>query len=133
MGEYDWVTDEKFDAMLSRLLTSMTGEEILALEGAYEALVEPLNNRVLDALVEEREAEKAGPQPDPALHMERRFLMNELAEAIKARMPDGLGFGLLVFDFDKGDVGRGELHWVSTARRHDIILAMQEFIKREGN
>ena len=55
-GRYAWVTTEMFDRKLAELVGEMSGEEIVAVPGAYEVLSEHLNNDVLDALEKEREA-----------------------------------------------------------------------------
>ena len=55
--QYEWVTDAMFDRALTSILDNMTGQQILAVPGAYEVLSEDLNNAVLDRLTDEREAE----------------------------------------------------------------------------
>lgn len=53
MKNYDWVTDEMFDAKLVELLAKMTAQEILQIPGVYEEVSEHLNNQALDELERE--------------------------------------------------------------------------------
>lgn len=64
-----------------------------------------------------------------------RGMMQKIARTVDSMIPEGFGFGVLVFEFDKtGEEPSGkEMHWVSNARRDDVARAMQEFVKREGN
>jgi hypothetical protein len=48
MNEYEYVTDDMFDAKLAEIIDSMTPTQILNI--AYNALSEELNNEVLAAL-----------------------------------------------------------------------------------
>lgn len=47
----------------------------------------------------------------------------EVGREIKAEMPDGVGFCLMMFDFGAG----GSLAYVSSAQREDMIKALAEF------
>lgn len=134
MKDYEWVKDEMFDRMLAFILTGMTGEEILKLGSAYDSLSECLNNRVLEALERKREQDTLPPlEEEKELIEQRKKLMQVLAHEVAELIPKGLGFGILCFEFDESDVPQGELHWVSNARRPDMIHAMQEFIRKEAN
>jgi len=54
-------------------------------------------------------------------------LLNELGKLIGgACEPLGLGFNLLLFDFGE----KGNLFYISNAKREDIINVMKEFIAR---
>lgn len=57
-GGYAWVTNEMFDDKLAELLTD--GRNLLSIPGLYEVVAEELNNEVLEALDEEREAKANG-------------------------------------------------------------------------
>ena len=56
------------------------------------------------------------------------FALRETAEFIKAdgRLPIGMGFMLLMFDFGEG----GNMFYISDAQRDDVLKAMQEFIDK---
>lgn len=56
------------------------------------------------------------------------FALRETAEFIKAngRLPIGMGFVLLMFDF--GD--KGNMFYISDAQREDVLKSMQEFIDK---
>ena len=56
--DYSWVTNEMFDAKLMELLERMSPGELMSISGIYEALVEELNNQILDELRDEREEEE---------------------------------------------------------------------------
>lgn len=47
-----------FDAKLMELLERMSPGELMSISGIYEALVEELNNQILDELRDEREEEE---------------------------------------------------------------------------
>ena len=55
------------------------------------------------------------------------FALREVAEYVKQRMPDGMGFTLLMFDFGAG----GNMFYISNAQREDVLKSMQEFISKE--
>ena len=59
-------------------------------------------------------------------------MMQDIACKVESMIPDGYGFGIVVFKFSD-EPGMGQLHWVSNSRREDMVLALQEFIRREGN
>jgi hypothetical protein len=55
---------------------------------------------------------------------EIKALLRRLAEDLHARMPDGWGFCLLIFEFS------GEAtFYISDAQRSDMMKALQEFIR----
>src|SRR5262245_33408304 len=56
-----------------------------------------------------------------------RPVLLELGRDIKARCPDGWGFTLLLFTLGEA----GNLFYLSSANRADVIRSMQEFIARE--
>lgn len=54
------------------------------------------------------------------------FALREVAEYAKTRIPLGMGFTLLMFDFGEG----GNMFYISNAQRDDVIKSMQEFIDK---
>lgn len=55
--------------------------------------------------------------------------MAEIADLLKARMPPGWGFGLLMFTFGE----KGTMVWASNADRQDMLKAMQEFMMTQAS
>jgi hypothetical protein len=63
---------------------------------------------------------------------EAKNMMQEIAKNIESKLPEGMGFCLLAFDF--GDKPLRRLNYVSNAEREDIVKTMKEWIaKTEGN
>lgn len=62
------------------------------------------------------------------LNEQVEFALRETAEFIKStgRLPKGMGFVLLMFDF--GD--KGNMFYISDAQRDDVLKSMQEFIDK---
>ena len=58
------------------------------------------------------------------------FALRETADFIKAngRLPMGMGFVLLMFDFGEG----GNMFYISDAQREDVLKSMQEFIDKNS-
>ena len=54
--------------------------------------------------------------------------MQEVARLVSAKLPPGMGFILLAFDFGPGENRR--LNYVSNANREDVVKAMEEWISR---
>lgn len=56
------------------------------------------------------------------------FALRETADFIQAdgRMPSGMGFALLMFDFGEN----GNMFYIANANRDDVLNAMQEFINK---
>ena len=48
MTDYNQITTAEFDHALSDILDEMSGEQILAVPGVYEAVSEHFNNETLD-------------------------------------------------------------------------------------
>jgi len=46
--EYDELTDEEFDEILTEIIDEHSGSSLLAITGVYEVLKEEFNNQVLD-------------------------------------------------------------------------------------
>lgn len=53
-------------------------------------------------------------------------LLKDIGQRLKAIMPPGYGFNLLIFSFGDG----GNMFYTSNAKREDMIRAMQEFIAK---
>jgi hypothetical protein len=53
-------------------------------------------------------------------------LLRDLGRQIKQLMPEGFGFTLLIYTYDKG-----ALFYLSSAEREDMIESMKEFIRRQ--
>jgi hypothetical protein len=56
--------------------------------------------------------------------------LQALAKVIDDSLPDGWGFGLMIFEMNHEP--DGPLLWVSNARREDMIEAMKEYIEKRG-
>lgn len=56
------------------------------------------------------------------------FALRETADFIKqnGRLPMGMGFVLLMFDFGKN----GNMFYISDAQREDVLNAMREFVEK---
>ncbi len=59
--------------------------------------------------------------------------MNEQARKIGAALPEGMGFALLIFDYNVRPDGEGRMLYISSAQRADMVKAMQEFIAKQAN
>lgn len=64
-----------------------------------------------------------GPEPE---HI--RTFLKELGRSIKDKVPNGWGFTLLLFDYDKGQ--EGSILYLSSAKREDMVKAMREFLSK---
>jgi hypothetical protein len=60
--------------------------------------------------------------------------LRELAQDIKARVPDGFGFTLMIFSYGQTGLAKegpaGSMFYISSAERQDMVQAMKEFIAR---
>jgi hypothetical protein len=54
--------------------------------------------------------------------------LNEIAGMLHAKMPEGWGFTLLLFEYSPKD----SLFYISSAKREDMMNAMREFIRKFG-
>lgn len=52
-------------------------------------------------------------------------MMQEIAKDIKEKLPEGMGFALLAYEF--GDVEDRRMMYVSNSNREDVIKSMLEF------
>jgi hypothetical protein len=53
--------------------------------------------------------------------------LREAADAVKAKVPHGFGFGLFIFEFGE----YGSMFWISNAQRPTIIKALREWIAKQ--
>ena len=53
--------------------------------------------------------------------------LKKVGNAIKETIPEGMGFALLVFDYGE----KGNMFYISSAERKDMIAAMEEFIQKQ--
>lgn len=53
--------------------------------------------------------------------------MRKIGEMLKPILPEGMGFTFLLFDYGK----EGNMFYISSAQREDMIKAMQEFIEKQ--
>lgn len=55
-------------------------------------------------------------------------MLQEIAKDIKAKLPDGMGFALLTYEFGEGDDKK--MLYVSNSNRLDVMNAMTEFLQK---
>lgn len=58
---------------------------------------------------------------------EMKRTLRSLAGDIDSQLPDGWGFGLLLFSYGEN----GSMFWISSAARTDMIAAMKEWIAKQ--
>lgn len=80
------------------------------------------------ALAAHREAALRGELSPPDLHALDKNYLRDMAEIIKAKLPDNHGFILLTFNFGPG----GRVTYCANAERADCINAMKEFLLKSG-
>lgn len=54
--------------------------------------------------------------------------LNDIGGIIGESLPEGWGFGLLIFQFG----AKGTMAWITNGGREDMILAMKDFIAQYG-
>lgn len=59
---------------------------------------------------------------------EIKAILNATAEALRGKLPANWGFTLMLFSYGKN----GEMFYISSARREDMISAMKEFIEKRA-
>lgn len=57
-------------------------------------------------------------------------MLQTIANDIKEKLPEKMGFALLAYEFEAENNERKMLY-VSNSNREDVILAMTEFIKKQ--
>ena len=55
-------------------------------------------------------------------------MMQEIAKDIKGKLPEGMGFALLAYEF--GDIDDRKMMYISNSNREDVMLAMCEFLQK---
>lgn len=55
-------------------------------------------------------------------------MLQEIAKDIKAKLPDGMGFALLTYEFGEGDDKK--MLYISDSNRLDVMNAMTEFLQK---
>lgn len=63
---------------------------------------------------------------DTERELEVKKNLKHIADNIKKELPEGFGFALLAFEFNK----EGQLMYISNSDRTDIVKAMKEWIKK---
>lgn len=56
-------------------------------------------------------------------------VLQEIAKDIKNKLPEGMGFALLAYEFGDGEAERRMLY-VSNSNREDVTKAMLEFVEK---
>lgn len=63
-------------------------------------------------------------------HAGAERMLREIGNTLKKRMPPGWGFSLFIFSYGE----QGEMFYLSSASRPDMLKALKEFIaKQEAN
>ena len=62
-------------------------------------------------------------------NLEIEALLRKVGQAIKALMPKGWGFTVLIFDYKQN----GSMFYMSSSERTSMIEAMKEFISKNSN
>lgn len=57
--------------------------------------------------------------------------LQAIAKDIKEKLPEGMGFALLTYEFGEGDDKR--MMYISNSNREDVIKAMLEFVDKNLN
>ena len=58
-------------------------------------------------------------------------VLQSIAKDIKAKLPEGMGFALLAYEF--GDAENRRMMYVSNSNREDVIKSMLEFCDKNLN
>ena len=58
-------------------------------------------------------------------------MMQEIAKEIKEKLPEGMGFALLAYEF--GDIDDRKMMYISNSNREDVLRAMLEFVDKNLN
>jgi hypothetical protein len=60
-------------------------------------------------------------------HEAHEIALKRLGSVLKEHVPAGMGFTVLMFDYGPG----GNVFYLSSAKREDMLKAMQEFIDKQ--
>ena len=58
-------------------------------------------------------------------------IMQDIAKEISQKLPEGMGFALLAYEF--GEVDNKKMLYVSNSNREDVLKAMLEFVNKNLN
>ena len=58
-------------------------------------------------------------------------MMQEIAKEIKEKLPEGMGFALLAYEF--GDTDDRKMMYISNSNREDVLKAILEFVDKNLN
>ena len=58
-------------------------------------------------------------------------VMQDIAKEIDQKLPEGMGFALLTYEF--GEVDNKKMLYVSNSNREDVLKAMLEFVNKNLN
>lgn len=58
-------------------------------------------------------------------------MLQNIAKDIKGKLPEGMGFALLAYEF--GDADDKRLMYISNSNRDDVMKAMVEFLEKNIN
>jgi len=58
-------------------------------------------------------------------------ILQSIARDIKEKLPEGMGFALLTYEFGEGEDKR--MMYISNSNREDVIKAMLEFVDKNLN
>lgn len=58
-------------------------------------------------------------------------IMQDIAKEISQKLPEGMGFALLAYEF--GEVDDKKMLYVSNSNREDVLKAMLEFVNKNLN
>lgn len=59
-------------------------------------------------------------------------LGNNVGAYLREKLPEGWGFGVLCFEYNSTTEKRGRMFWLSSGSREDMVLALQEFVRKQG-
>lgn len=59
---------------------------------------------------------------------EANNMLQNIATDIKEKLPEGMGFALLAYEF--GDADDRRMLYISNSNREDVMLAMTEFLQK---
>jgi hypothetical protein len=59
---------------------------------------------------------------------EANDMLQEIASDIKAKLPEGMGFALLAYEFGEGEDRK--MLYISDSQRSDVMNAMVEFLQK---
>ena len=63
-------------------------------------------------------------------YKDTRLIMQDIAKTVDSKLPDGFGFFIFVYPFNRTD---GRANYISNGNREDVIKSMKEFIIKAGH